>query len=131
MLSFLFYNLIKNPSAYQAVQKEVDEVIGRGPVTADHMSKLPYLSACLRESLRLNPPAFSIGFTPLPTSTEDPVIIGGKYEVKKGQAVAAILNVMMRDPKIYGEDADEFKPERMLDEPFSKLPPNAWKVSNS
>jgi len=28
---------------------------------------------------------------------------------------------------VYGEDALEFKPERMLDEQFNKLPPGAWK----
>lgn len=33
----------------------------------------------------------------------------------------------MKDPKVYGNDADEFKPERMLDENFEKLPKNAYK----
>ncbi|KAL7792090.1 hypothetical protein V8C37DRAFT_380716 [Trichoderma ceciliae] len=32
-----------------------------------------------------------------------------------------------QDKAVYGEDAAEFKPDRMLDENFNKLPPNAWK----
>ena len=45
MMSFAFYYLLKNPSAYRKVQQEVDEVIGRGKVTVDHVTKLPYLAA--------------------------------------------------------------------------------------
>ncbi|RFU30218.1 hypothetical protein B7463_g6139, partial [Scytalidium lignicola] len=127
MLSFLFYNLLKNPSAYQTAQHEVDEVVGRGPVTLDHMSKLPYIEACLRETLRLTPTAPAFTVQAKPDIPEDPVIIGGKYEVKKGQAIAAILAECHRDPAVYGPDADEFNPERMLDDNFAKLPPNAWK----
>ena len=44
-----------------------------------------------------------------------------------GQPITAILPKVHRDPLIYGDDAGEFKPERMEDEPFSKLPPNSWK----
>ena len=44
-LSFAFYRLLKNPEAYQKVQKEVDEVIGKGSVTVEHLSKLPYITA--------------------------------------------------------------------------------------
>jgi cytochrome P450 / NADPH-cytochrome P450 reductase len=44
-LSFAFYRLLKNPEAYQKAQKEVDEVIGKGPITVDHLSKLPYITA--------------------------------------------------------------------------------------
>lgn len=126
MLSFLFYNLLKNPSAYQAAQREVDAVVGRGPVTVDHMSKLPYIEACLRETLRLTPtaPAFSVK---LREDGPDAVILGGKWEVRKGQPITCLLPKLHRDPLVYGADAELFKPERMLDEPFSKLPPNSWK----
>ena len=123
---------MKNPAAYQAAQREVDEVVGRGPVTVEHMSQLPYLTACLRETLRLTPSVISNSLEPLPTTREWPVLLGGgKYEVQKGQSLVALNFKMHRDPTIYGEDADNFRPERMLDEAFAKLPPNAWKVSTS
>ncbi|RDW85388.1 bifunctional cytochrome P450 reductase [Coleophoma crateriformis] len=128
MLSFLFYQLLKNPSTYQKAQKQVDEVVGRGPVTIEHMSKLPYIEACLRETLRLTPTAPVFSMQPRPDTTEDPITIGGgKYEIAKGQPIMALLSKVHKDPLVYGEDAEEFRPERMLDEPFSKLPPNAWK----
>ncbi|QSZ36198.1 hypothetical protein DSL72_007324 [Monilinia vaccinii-corymbosi] len=127
MLSFLFYYLLKNPSAYQMAQREVDEVVGKGQVTIDHMSKLPYIEACLRETLRLSPPAPAFSCCALPNTTESPIIIGGKYEVKPGQSIAAIITAVQRDPTVYGDDVASFKPERMLDEPFKKLPPNSWK----
>ncbi|KAB8293717.1 hypothetical protein EYC80_009202 [Monilinia laxa] len=127
MLSFLFYNLLKNPSAYQAVQREVDEVVGQGPITIDHMSKFPYIEACLRETLRLTPTAPAFSVYPLPETTESPIIIGGKYEVKPGQPILALIPAVHRDPTVYGDDVASFKPERMLDEPFKKLPPNSWK----
>ena len=34
---------------------------------------------------------------------------------------------MQNDPKVWGEDADQFKPDRMLDGKFEALPKNAWK----
>jgi cytochrome P450/NADPH-cytochrome P450 reductase len=131
-LSFLFYNLLKNPAAYQAAQKQVDGVIGRGPIAYEHMSKLPYIEACIRETLRLQPTAPAFTITPHPDTKEYPVLIGGgKYQIEKGQAILVILPKVHRDPAVYGDDAEEFKPERMIDENFAKLPPNAWKVSKS
>lgn len=122
LLSFLFYLLCSHPEAYRLARDEVDSVIGTGPVSVDHMSQLPYLSACLRETLRFYPtaPVFAV-------HAKEDVTIGGKYAIKEGQTVAFILSKIQTDPTIYGPDAKEFKPERMLDEPFSKLPANAWK----
>lgn len=45
LLSFTFYELLKHPEAYRKAQEEVDTVIGKGPITVEHMSKLPYINA--------------------------------------------------------------------------------------
>ncbi|KAJ5124323.1 uncharacterized protein N7515_008148 [Penicillium bovifimosum] len=129
MLSFLFYYLLKSPSAYKKAQEEVDRVIGKRKITVDDMSKLPYITAVMRETLRLKPTAPMIALHPHPVKNkEDPVTLGGgKYVLNKDETIAVNLSKMQRDPKVYGPDADEFKPERMLDENFEKLPKNAWK----
>jgi len=44
------------------------------------------------------------------------------------QTIIALLPAIHRDPDVWGEDADEFRPERMVDEKLSTLPRNAWKV---
>ncbi|KAL7275682.1 hypothetical protein RUND412_001369 [Rhizina undulata] len=128
LLSFVFLNLLQNPSAYRAAQKEVDTVIGKGRITVDDLPKLKYINALLRETLRLTPTAPVFTLRPRPDTKEDPVTLGGgKYVVGKDEPLIAILTKIHRDPKVWGEDAEEFKPERMLDEKFDKLPKNAWK----
>lgn len=125
LLSFAFYFLLKNPSAYEKAQQEVDDVIGKGPVTVEHLSKLPYINAVLRETLRLCPTAPSIGL-----QAKEDTTLGGKYQVKKGTPIVALFPKIHRDPAVYGEDSEEFRPERMLDEEFerrNKEFPNCWK----
>ncbi|RMD39764.1 hypothetical protein DV735_g5360, partial [Chaetothyriales sp. CBS 134920] len=125
MLSFTIYHLLKYPEVFQKAQAEVDRVVGKGPVKVEHMSKLPYIEAVLRETLRVLPtaPFFSV----TRHDATEPTILGGKYYVPPGAVFGALLPSIHRDPAVYGEDADEFKPERMYGENFAKLPPNAWK----
>lgn len=125
LLSFTFHNLLKNSNAYEKAQSEVDQVIGKGPITVDHLTKLPYLNAVLRESLRLTPTAPAIGI-----HAKEDTTLGGKYECKKGVPIVALLMKLHRDPVVWGEDAEEFRPERMLDEEFERRNtefPNNWK----
>ena len=127
MLSFLFYHLLKTPAALQRATDEVDTVIGTSPIQIEHLSKLPYVNAMLRETLRLNPTASSFALQIRPDAPEESTIIGGKYRVNKGEPLVALLPKCQVDPKVFGEDASTWKPARMLDENFNRLPPNSWK----
>lgn len=121
-LAFSLYHLVKNPWAMSTAQQEIDSVLGDAPLTVDHLAKLPYIDAIIRETLRLTPTVGLISLKP-----EKDEIIGGKYFISKDDAVMGLMYASHRDPKVYGEDADIWKPERMLVDNFKKLPPNAWK----
>jgi cytochrome P450/NADPH-cytochrome P450 reductase len=129
LLSFTFFYLLRNPDAYEKAQNEVDQVIGKNAINVDHLTKLPFLNAVLRESIRLSPTAPLISLQ----ANED-TTLGGKYKVKKGMPLTALLSKLHRDPAVWGEDSEMFRPERMLDEEFerrNKEFPNCWKpVSN-
>lgn len=129
MLSFIFYYLLTNPPAYQKAQEEVDRVVGRRKIAVEDLAKLPYINAVMREALRLRSTAPAFALYPHPEkNTEDPVTLGnGKYVVGKNDPIIVLLSKLHRDPKVWGEDAEEFRPERMLDEHFEKLPRNSWK----
>ncbi|KAK5112785.1 hypothetical protein LTR85_011119 [Meristemomyces frigidus] len=128
LLSFEFYYMLKSPEAYRKAQEEVDRVIGKDSIQAHHLNELPYITACLRETLRLQPTAPAFTVTP---HAEPGDVVGGKYWVDHGEPVVAILHQLHRDPAVYGADAEEWRPERMLDENFNKLPPNSWKPFGS
>lgn len=49
------YLLLKNPTAYQILCKEVRDNL-QLPVSFKEASKLPYLTACMKEALRMHPP---------------------------------------------------------------------------
>ncbi|KAF5345044.1 hypothetical protein D9758_010444 [Tetrapyrgos nigripes] len=121
MMSFMTYYLIKNPETWRKLQNEVDEVTGGQPLQIQDLSKLPYLQAVMRESLRLGPTAPARAVAPV----ED-VVLGGKYFVKAGTPCLIQAWMTQRDPAVWGPDANEFRPERMLDGKFETLPPNAW-----
>ena len=120
---------MKHPAELYKAQKEIDEVVGTGRVKIEHMTKLPFLTACLREAIRLHPPAAATYMTTNPNNQDDPVsLCGGKYQVKKGTTFRTLIRLIQTDPEIFGSDANLFRPERMLDESFKKVPKNAWKV---
>ncbi|KAF4344530.1 putative bifunctional P-450:NADPH-P450 reductase [Fusarium beomiforme] len=122
LLSFAFYYLLENPEKLQKARDEVDEVLGDENLTVDHLSKMPYINMIFRETLRLMPTA--PGFYVTPFKDE---VIGGQYNVSAGKPLFCFLHMIHRDPEVWGPDAEEFKPERMSDELFNKLPKNSWK----
>lgn len=68
-------------------------------------------------------PAFSV-------EPYEDTLVSGKYLIPKGETVVFLLARSHLDPAVYGDDAEEFVPERMLDENFARLNkefPNCWK----
>ncbi|KAI0877790.1 cytochrome P450 [Hypoxylon argillaceum] len=126
LLSFLIFELIRNPEAYARVQEEVDCVLNGGAMTVDHLNALPYIKACLFETLRLEPPAQMIAVTPL-VKDGVPVTLGGRYPMHHGQSALVCIPALHRDPSVFGDDATEFRPQRMTEENMKKLPRNAFK----
>lgn len=122
-------NLLKNESAYRAAQEEVDSVIGRAPVRVEHLKKLEYINAILRETLRLSPTAPAMTKQISPKFQGTATLCKGKYAIEPSDRIVALLGATQRDPKVYGNDANEFKPERMLGDNFKNLSNAAWKVS--
>ncbi|KAF9263923.1 bifunctional P-450/NADPH-P450 reductase [Marasmius fiardii PR-910] len=122
MMSFMTYYLLKHPSTMRKLQTEVDEVLGGEPAQYQDLSRMPYLIAVMRESLRLSPTAPMRSVTAL----EDTTLLNGKYAVEAGTPLTINTWQMHRDPAVWGDDANEFRPERMLNGKFEALPPNSW-----
>ncbi|POS69352.1 bifunctional P-450/NADPH-P450 reductase [Diaporthe helianthi] len=125
MLSFALYELLCHPEALRRTRDEVDAVCGRGPVTAEHLGSLNYVTAVLRETLRLHPtiPGFMV------EAVED-TVIGGGFVAAKGQTVTCLVESVHLDKAVYGEDSHEFKPERMSNDAFrdrQRRFGNCWK----
>ena len=128
LLSFVFFNLLKNSRTYIAAQEEVDKVLGRDAITNEHLSRLKYINAVLRETSRLYPTAPVIQKKRNPDLPREPyTVCGGKYMLQPDDQFMILLGQSQRDVKVYGEDALAFRPERMLDDEFEKLPPGAWR----
>mmetsp|Transcript_79601 Transcript_79601/g.201157 ORF Transcript_79601/g.201157 Transcript_79601/m.201157 type:complete len:428 (-) Transcript_79601:11-1294(-) len=104
-----------NPRCKEKLVKEIDEVVGSGELEWDHLSKLTYLDWCIKETLRLVSPAAEI----VRTATHSQVV-GGRWRIDKGENVAITVMALHYDKKIWGEDAEEFKPERWEQGPTHK-----------
>lgn len=69
------------------------------------------LNACVHEVLRLHPSQPFVF-----RSTTQALILNGQYVRKNAEIIANIYHVL-RDPSLWGEQADMFYPERFMEEP--------------
>jgi cytochrome P450 family 135 len=100
-LAWAFERLVRHPEAMaRAVEGDDD-----------------YLDAVVKETLRVRPVVADVVRT-VTGETE----VGG-YVLPKGTTVLPALALVQRDPRHYGDDAVEFRPERFLD---GSPPPYTW-----
>lgn len=109
VLTWAFCLLLRNPHVLKKAKEEIDIQIGKDRfIKESDMSKLVYLQAIVKETLRLYPPApFSS-----PREFIENCILGG-YHIKKGTRLMPNLWKIHRDPSVWS-DPLEFRPERFL-----------------
>ncbi|OQS00096.1 expressed hypothetical protein [Thraustotheca clavata] len=99
-----------NSSEIQSkIRDEVNIAMGsKSVIDEEILGKIPYIRACVKEGLRLYPPA-SVSTRIAP---EDTTIMG--YSIPKGTLLMMQCYVMSRDPNVF-DNSNVFKPERWLD----------------
>ena len=112
------YNIVSDPAVLHQVQAEVDTVFGADDDYLpgyDDIGKLTYLRQVIEETLRLSPPVLHFDRMAL----ED-TIIGGKYPIKRGEAVTVLTGALHRQQG-WGDNVEFFDPNRFAPEVFSVL----------
>ncbi|KAG8778859.1 hypothetical protein FRC16_003704 [Serendipita sp. 398] len=108
----LFYTLVLYPEWQYKLQKELDDVVGRGHLpTANDIPKLRLFHAMWKESFRLHPPV-PLGIPHVNTEAD---VYKGLY-IPKGSMIHCNIGAMLRESHIWGEDSEEFNPNRFLPE---------------
>ncbi|MEV0258865.1 cytochrome P450 [Streptomyces sp. NPDC050732] len=123
-LSFALHYLLKNPAVLHLAQAEVDALWGDEPdpePTYEDVGKLRYVRQVLNEALRLWPtaPAFQ-------RRARVDTVIGGRHPIKAGQYVVVLTPMLHRDP-VWGDNVEEFDPERFAPEVEAARSPHAYK----
>lgn len=104
-LTWTFYLLSQNSEIEEKFHSELEEVLGKREVMPEDYGKLKFTEQILAESMRLFPPAWTIGRL----ATEEHEFNG--YKIAPKSLVLASQFVMHRDARFW-ENAEEFQPER-------------------
>ena len=115
VLRCTLFLLAGTPMSYAKLRAEIDAATNDGslsyPVTSySEAQKLPYLTACLWEGLRMYPPLFGLKAKSAPLGGDT---FKGVY-YPEGTEVAVCDDALCRNTVIFGEDAHLFRPDRWV-----------------
>ena len=136
-LRSIIYYLLKNPPCLSKLREEIEDRKREGhlsdPVKLEEANDMPYLQACMYEALRLHP---AVGMNLPRVVPKEGIVIDGCFlpggvslilkivpdkkmplTTKSIQTTVGVNPwVVHRDPSIYGDDVEAFRPERWLAE---------------
>ncbi|CAN0902701.1 (S)-N-methylcoclaurine 3'-hydroxylase isozyme 1 (Fragment) [Linum grandiflorum] len=102
--------LMRNGGVMKKLREELKTEFSNGkPLKESDIYRLPYLTAIVKETLRLHPPAPLLG---LHRALETIKVMD--YTIPEGALVTANVWAIARDCSIWGDDAESFKPERFM-----------------
>lgn len=99
--------------------EEVKNVVD-GDITETHLQKLNYLEMVVKESMRLFP------VLPIHARIAKEDVELENFTIPAGANIVISVFNAHRNKKTWGDDADQFRPERFLPENFEKLHPYAF-----
>jgi cytochrome P450 len=113
--------VVSNPRVYNKLRAEIDSAVSSGEVVAapniaqeNSLKRLPYLQAVVREGLRIHPPATDVMPKTVPAGGDSFIVEGKSYFFAGGTTIGYNVQGLHRRKDIFGEDAEEFRPERWL-----------------
>ncbi|KAK6246433.1 Cytochrome P450 - like 10 [Theobroma cacao] len=115
VLSWFFWILSKHPVVEQRIREEIQKYLPDNGKTkwlalnAKELNKMVYLHAALCETLRLYPPVPVQTRTALHNDT-----LPSGHKINQGTRVSISVYAMGRMTSTWGEDCNEFKPERWI-----------------
>ncbi|KAK4155663.1 cytochrome P450 [Chaetomidium leptoderma] len=118
-----------NKRVYSKLQDEIDDAVaeekvavtGEGVIPFGVAKQMPYLQAVIREGLRVWPPVRNILPKDVPAGGDTVLVEGKPVFLPGGVEIGYSSLAMHRDKKVYGEDADLFRPERWFEQDREKL----------
>jgi len=113
------YALTQDQRVQNKLRKELLTVDADNP-TMEQLNALPYLDMVVRETMRVHPPvaatsraAMKDDLLPLANPfTDNKGRVHNDVRIRKGDLILISIVAVNRDKSIWGEDAEEFRPER-------------------
>nr|QZM07472.1 cytochrome P450 monooxygenase CYP9EK3 [Lasioderma serricorne] len=127
-MSFMAFELAKNPDVQEKLQQEIDDVLetSQGKVSYETITKMKYLDQVLSETLRKWTPGLQSDrlcvrnyIIPAEKPNEQP------YWIKKGELVI-IPNIGLHYDPQYFPNPDQFDPDRFSDENKKNIVPGSY-----
>jgi cytochrome P450 family 110 len=107
-LAWAFERILSLPEVEQRLREELDTVTGGRPLMAEHLLRLEYLDAVVKETLRSRP-IMPAGGARL---VRRPIEIGGRT-IEPPAILVNAMYLLHRRPELYAEP-DAFRPERFI-----------------
>ena len=118
-LTYAAYLLACHPDEQERAAAQVRDVLGDRPPTLDDLPRLPAIDPIFKETLRLYPPAWSIGRQALAP------VRAGPHTLPAGAQLAVFMPALHRDPRYFPEP-DRFHPARWQGDLERTLPKLAF-----
>ena len=108
------YHLLRNSEIYAQLQQEIDSATAEGnlssPPKYSEAIQLPLLCAAIKEGMRLHP---SVGLTMPRIAPKGGMTLCDQY-IAEGYSIGMNGAVVHYDKRVFGPDADLFRPQRWL-----------------